>query len=187
MAELVPTLKELRGSVTAPASELSPEATNNPGQFHGQPAPMWDIDTEQPWHRFAAYLFASGCTNCKQVAEIVGDITPKTVRNLLRQKWFQERVTKLLADQGGRDIMALLRAEQFNSLIVMIDIRDDSKMPPAVRSNICRDILDRTLGKPVQRIETSDTPTSDDPVAEAQRLKEEIARSRERNTTIERE
>jgi hypothetical protein len=88
----------------------------------------------------------------------------------------------LLAENGGKDIMALMRAEQFNSLVVMIDIRDDVKMPPVVRANICRDILDRTLGKPVQRIETAENPTSDDPVAEARRLKEELARSREPNT-----
>jgi hypothetical protein len=178
---VIPTLKELRtGVVTAPASELSPDVQVNPDHLHGTRPPLWDLDTEQPWHRIAAYLFATGCTNCKQVAEIIGDIDERTVRNLLRQKWFQERVTKLLAENGGKDIMALLRAEQYNSLIVMIDIRDDSKMPPVVRKDICKDILDRTLGKPVQRIETAESPTSDDPVAEARRLKEELARSRER-------
>jgi hypothetical protein len=61
----------------------------------------------------------------------------------------------------------------------MLDLRDDTKSPPIVRANICRDILDRTLGKPVQRIENSDMTPSDDPVAEARRLKEELARSRE--------
>lgn len=173
MPELLPTLSSLRGA-TAPASELSPEAQVNPGTLHGTLAPMWDVTVEQPWHRVAAYLFATGCTSCKQVAELIGDINDKTVRNLLRQKWFQERVTKLLAENGGRDIMALLKAEQFNSLIVMMDIRDDAKAPPVVRVNICRDILDRTLGKPIQRIETAEAPTSTDPVAEAQRLKEEL-------------
>ena len=110
------------------------------------------------------------------MAEIIGDINERTVRNLLKQKWFQERVTKLLAENGGKDIMALLRAEQFNSLIVMIDIRDDAKMPPVVRKDICKDILDRTLGKPIQRVENVESPTSDDPVAEARRLNEELSR-----------
>jgi hypothetical protein len=179
---ILPTLSELRKNgqqSTAPASELSPETQINPDQLHGTRPALWEVTTEQPWHRIAAYLFATGCTSCKQVAEIIGDINEKTVRNLLRQKWFQERVTKLLAENGGRDIMALLRAEQFNSLVVMLDIRDDPKNPPIVRANICKDIFDRTLGKPVQRIETAEAPTSDDPVAEARRLKEELARSRE--------
>ena len=181
--ELLPTLKELRGGngaqSTAAASELSAETQTNPGRLHGSRPPLWDVEVEQPWHRIAAYLFSTGCTSCKQVAEIIGDINEKTVRNLLRQPWFQERVTKLLADNGGKDIMALLRAEQFNSLVVMIDLRDDIKIPPAVRKDICKDIFDRTLGKPIQRIETAEAPTSDDPVAEARRLKEELARSRE--------
>jgi hypothetical protein len=180
--EILPTLSELRQNgahATAPASELSPEAQINPDQLHGTRPPQWEVEVEQPWHRIAAYFFATGATSCKQVAELIGDVNEKTVRNLLRQKWFQERVTKLLAENGGKDIMALLRAEQFNSLVVMLDIRDDPKISPQVRANICRDIFDRTLGKPVQRIETSESPTSDDPVAEARRLNEELARSRE--------
>jgi hypothetical protein len=178
----LPTLRELRESgATARASELSPEVQVNPDLLHGTRPPQWEVTVEQPWHRIAAYLFSTGCTNCKQVAEIIGDVNEKTVRNLLRQKWFQERVTKLLAENGGKDIMALLRAEQFNSLVVMIDIRDDSKMPPVVRKDICKDILDRTLGKPIQRVENVESPTSDDPVAEARRLENELtARSRER-------
>lgn len=181
MSDPLPTLNELKqGRTTVPASELSPEAQVVPDYLHGTHPPDWELTVEQPWHRIAAYLFATGATSCKQVAELIGDVNEKTVRNLLKQRWFQERVTKLLAENGGKDIMALLKAEQYNSLIVMIDIRDNEKMPPVVRTSICRDILDRTLGKPVQRIETNESPTSDDPVAEARRLKEEIARSRER-------
>lgn len=181
MPELLPTLNELRSGATAPASELTPEAVDSK-HLHGTRPPLWEVTAEAPWHRIAAYLFATGCTSCRQVAEILGDVNEKTVQNLLRNKWFQERVTELLAKNGGKDIMALLRAEQFNSLVVMIEIRDNDKMPPVVRHNICKDILDRTLGKPIQRIETSESPTSDDPVAEARRLKEELARSRERNS-----
>lgn len=98
----------------------------------------------------------------------------------MRQAWFQERVTRLLADNGGKDIMALLKAEQFNSLVVMVELRDDRKIAAPVRAGICRDILDRTLGKPTQRVEISGESPSDDPVAEARRLEEELARSRER-------
>jgi len=114
----------------------------------------------------------------KEVAEAVQH-TEATVRNVLRQPWFQERVTKLMADNGGKDIMAMLKAEQFNSLVTLITLRDDAKAPPVVRANISQDILNRTLGKPIQRIETDNTMHSDDPVAEARRLKEELARSRE--------
>jgi hypothetical protein len=174
-----PTLSELKERTTAPASNLSPEAEISSSRFHGLRPPKFELLQEFPWHRQAAYFFATGCMNIKQVADAC-DVTEPTIRNLLRQPWFQDRVTKLMAENGGRDIMALLKAEQFNSLVVMVTLRDSDKTPPPVRAGICRDILDRTLGKPIQRIETDDKTFSDDPVAEARQLKEELARSRER-------
>jgi hypothetical protein len=127
----------------------------------------------------AAYLFASGYTSTKDVAAAC-EVSSPTVLNLLRQDWFQERVTKLMAENGGKDIMAMLRSEQFNSMVVMVEMRDDKNTPPPVRAGICKDILDRTLGKATQRIQVEETPASDDPVAEARRLEDELARSRER-------
>jgi hypothetical protein len=171
----IPTLNELRNGQTQRASELSPEAEIRPELLHGTKPAQWEVTTEEPWHRIAAHLFATGSTSCRQVASIL-EVHEKTVQNLLRQKWFQERVTKLIVDNGGKDIMTLFRAEQFNSLVVYIQLRDDEKTPPVVRKSICQDIFDRTLGKPLQRVETSEAPTSDDPVAEARRLKEELSR-----------
>jgi hypothetical protein len=108
------------------------------------------------------------------------NVDVRTIRNLLRNDWFQERVTQLMAANGGRDIMSMFRAEQFRTLSVLLDLRDSKSTPAPVKYNVCRDILDRTLGKPVQRIESEDKTQSDDPVAEARRLEEELARSRER-------
>jgi hypothetical protein len=176
----LPSLTEVRARVTAPASALSPEAEINENRFHGTRPPTFELSEEKPWHRWAAYLFASGYNSMKEVASAC-QVSEPTVRNLLRQPWFQERVTKLMAVNGGKDIMAMLRAEQFNSMIVMIEIRDNKNTPAPVRANICKDILDRTLGKAVQRIQTEDVTASDDPVAEAHRLEEELARSRERS------
>ncbi|HEU0048808.1 MAG TPA: hypothetical protein VFQ43_14555 [Nitrososphaera sp.] len=122
------------------------------------------------------YLFATGATSIKEVAACC-EVSEPTVRNLLRQDWFQERVTKMLADNGGRDIMSLLKAEQLNTLVVMVELRDKQDTPAAVKASVCKDIFDRTLGKPVQRIQTEDAPNSDDPVAEAQRLEQELART----------
>ena len=176
----LPTLKELKqnGQQTAPASFLSPEAQISETKFHGTRPPKYALTEEKPWHRTAAYFFATGCMSTRDVANAC-EVTEPTVRNLLRQPWFQERVTTLMAENGGKDIMAMLKAEQFNSLVTLIEIRDSEKAPFVVRANVSKDILDRTLGKPVQRIETEDKTVSDDPVAEAHRLKEELARSRE--------
>lgn len=114
-------------------------------------------------------MFAGGETTIKDVADGCG-VDRATVSNLLKQKWFQERVTSLMAERGGRDIMQLFRAEQFNSLVTLIDIRDDESASRRDRLTSAMTILDRALGKPVQRVESSNVPTSSDPVSEVARL-----------------
>jgi hypothetical protein len=164
------TLSELRART---GTEPEPD-----WHLFGRKPVLYELQEERPWHRIAAYFFATGATTIKQVADAC-EVNKDTMRNLLRQPWFQERVTKLLAENGGKDILSLLRSEQINCLIVMTQLRDDKNTPAAVKAGICRDILDRTLGKAIQRIETSDTTFSDDPVAEARQLKEQLARQKE--------
>lgn len=161
---------------TAPANMLSAESLS--ARLHGSKPPKFELVTEKPWHRAAALMFAAGAVTAKEVAEAFGVSVP-TVYNVMRQPWFQERVTGLMAEHGGRDIMALFRAEGFNSLVTLVEIRDEPKTPPAVKRASCVDILDRAFGKPTQRVEHSEDPTSADPVAEVRRLEEENARRRE--------
>jgi hypothetical protein len=174
----LPTLDELKGvAPTQPASSLSVETQINPDRLHGSKPPTYQLTEEKAWHRSAAYLFATGCVSTRDVAQAC-NVSEPTVRNLLRNDWFQERVTQLMAANGGKDIMSMFRAEQFRTLAVLLDLRDGKETPAPVKFNVCRDILDRTLGKPVQRIETEDKTQSDDPVAEAKRLEEELSRTR---------
>lgn len=145
-------------------------------KFMGVKEPMWDLDKEQPWHRMAAFAFALGAT-AKDVAHRLGRSEP-AVQNLLRQKWFQKEVTQIMAEYGARDVMDMFRAEQFNSLVTLVEMRDNVRVPAAARITCARDILDRALGKPVQRVETANVVTSDDPVAEVERLEQEVNRMR---------
>jgi hypothetical protein len=152
---------------------LSPEAQVNNGRFHGTDKPRYVIENELPWHRMAAHMFGvAGMVTIKDVAEAC-DVDPGTVSNLLKQPWFQERVTSLMA-KNGRDIMQLFRAEQFNSFLTLIEVRDDPETSRKDKIVCAKDILDRTLGKPIQRIESTDIPTSGDPVAEVARLELEL-------------
>lgn len=143
--------------------------------LYGRSAPMWNLQKEEPWHTQAAYLFAAGNLSAKDVAEVM-EKDERTCRNLLRQDWFQRKVTEIIADYGGRDVMELFRAEAFNSLVTLVEIRDDPKQSAAVRSSNAKDILDRAYGKAKQSIEFSDVPHSNDPVGEVRRLHEENAR-----------
>lgn len=121
-------------------------------------------------------MFARGEVSASEVARAF-DVTPPTIYNLMRQQWFQERVTTEMA-KAGRDIMQFFRAEGWNSLVTLVELRDEAKVSSTVRAACARDILDRALGKPLQRIETSGETRSDDPVAEVARLEEENARKR---------
>lgn len=163
---------------SSPASPLSPEATVSSSRLHGTPAPKFILEEERPWHRAAALMFAAGAVTEKEVAEAFGVSMP-TIRNLIRQEWFQARVTQLMAEHGGRDIMTLFKAEAFNSLITLTELRDSAKAPSAVRRAAAVDILDRAYGKPKTFLEQSNSPVSADPVAEVKRLEEDIARQRD--------
>lgn len=145
------------------------------GRLNGAKPPLWPLGKEQLWHRAAASIFACGVC-VRDVARQLGK-SETTLQNLTRQPWFQEEVSRLMREQG-RDMNALFAAEQINSLQTLVKLRDDRNTPAAARIQCARDILDRALGKPVQRVETSGIPVSDDPVAEAEALTLEINRLR---------
>jgi hypothetical protein len=144
--------------------------------LHGSKAPRWDLERESPWHRAAAFCFALGAS-AREVARRLGKSEP-AVQNLLKQPWFQTEVTAIMAEYGHRDVATLFQAEQYNSLATLVEIRDNPKVPAAARIASARDILDRALGKPTQRIEAVGVPVSSDPVAEVTQLTEEISRLR---------
>jgi hypothetical protein len=141
-------------------------------EFNGTLDPKWDLTREMPWHRWAAFAFALGAT-AKDVARKLGKSEP-AVQNLLRQKWFQREVTSLMAEYGSKDIMKMLQAEQIDSLLTLVELRDNPRVSSATRFQCAKDILDRGLGKPVQRVENIPPAASDDPVAEVERLEQEV-------------
>ena len=174
--DLEPQLPSANGNENAErlASEACEREIVAPTTFYKTTEPVWNLPKEQAWHRLAAFAFALGAT-CKDVAKQL-DRSELAVQNLLRQPWFQKNVTALMAEYGSKDIMELLRAEQINSLCTIIEIRDDPKASKNTRALCAKDILDRTLGKPTQRVEVSSEAASLDPVAEVERLEAEVNR-----------
>ena len=85
-----------------------------------------------------------------------------------------------MAELGGaKDIMKQIQGEQLNSLNTLTEMRDNPRVPAATRVSCARDILDRGLGKPTQRIEMSHEVHSEDPVAEVEKLEQENNRLRD--------
>jgi hypothetical protein len=136
----------------------------------------WVIEKEAPWHLSAAYMYAMG--SCNREITDAHDKSPRAVSNLFHQPFFQQRVTTIMAE-NRRDVMDLFKAERINSLATLIEIRDNPETPASVRAMCCKDILDRSLGKAVQRIEAVGEVTSLDPVAEVERLEAEVKRLRD--------
>lgn len=134
---------------------------------------------EKAWHRNAAYHLANQMS-IKDTAAAC-DVSPVCVSQLLKNPWFQGYVTELIAERGGGDIMELVKAELMNTFVTLVELRDNPKVSPTVKARICDSILDRGLGKALQRIEQTNVPTSNDPVAEAERLEKENARLMETN------
>lgn len=135
----------------------------------GDRKPQHEIQREKFIHRLAANLFARGASQ-REVAQQC-EVTEVTVSNWVAQPWFQEVVLELMNDTSGKaDIMTLFEAERINSLNTIVTIRDNEKISPATRLLAAKEILDRALGKPTQRVEHKDTTQVDDPVAETERL-----------------
>lgn len=138
-----------------------------PVLLNGKGLPDLEPYREEPWHRHAAMCYAMGMT-AKNIAEDCKKSLP-AVYKLIRRKEFQANVTSLVETHGVGDIMANFRSEVIASLATLVEIRDDEKAPKAVRANIAFGILERVLGKAVQKVEHSGQVSSD-PVAEVERL-----------------
>ena len=136
----------------------------------------WEIQKERSWHKLATTLFALGASQAQIGREL--DRTPQAVCNLLKQRFFQSRVAEIMAE-NSRDIMELFKAERINTLATLIELRDNPETPASVRAMICKDLLDRVLGKAVQRIEAVGEVHSDDPVKEVEMLEAEVKRLRD--------
>ena len=156
------------------------DGTGLQASFKGGVTPLasynWELQKEQAWHKVAATLYALGASQAQIAREL--DKTPQAVCNLVKQERFQSRVADIMAE-NSRDIMELFKAERVNTLATLIELRDNPETPASVRAMICKDLLDRVLGKAVQRIEAVGEVHSDDPVKEVEMLEADIKRLRD--------
>jgi hypothetical protein len=141
---------DLSSDPVAVAAELDPDRLFR--QVESNP-PNFAIICEKPEHRIILYLKGQGLSN-KEVAEKTG-YTPAWVCQICRQPWFRLRLVQELKDAGQDQIQLVLKASALDSVYTIIDIRDDVTAPKAVRRACADSLLDRFLGKAVQKIESS--------------------------------
>lgn len=145
--------------------------------FHNTPAPAHDLQKEQAWHRFALYLAAKARMSPTEIATALQK-SPGAVRNLFKQSWFQTKYDALVNSAAQTMYETMLEGEDTNSLLTLIELRDDPNVKSATRAAVAFDILDRMKGKAVQRTLTvshaiKDTTSIDAMKAELEELENE--------------
>jgi hypothetical protein len=141
------------------------------------PEPNFAHVNEKPVHRLMCYAAMAGHTN-QEIADQF-NVGTALVGTILRQPWARVFIAEEARRLGGAGIAEFLRAEQANSARVLIELRDNASTPANVRRDICESILDRTLGKAIQRTVTEATITSVDASVEAAKIDAELATLRE--------
>lgn len=130
---------------------------------------------ESPKMLTAAFMLVKGNMSQKDVAAAL-DVTPQTVSNWVRSSVFQERCTAIAKAAGMDAVEAVMKGEAMACFSNLIELRDSSETPKHTKVDIDKYILDRVFGKPTQKVEQKLEVTSDDPVAEAERLEAENRR-----------
>lgn len=144
---------------------------DSPECLHNAKLPQLNIIHEKPWHRAVAYMLAQGFTQ-REVSARFGKTEP-WISQLARQPWFQQRVVDELKEGGIDKIKALLDAETLPSLEKVTYLRDHAKNE-SVQLTAAFDIINRTLGKPTQKVETVNTTDIKMTLTNIQKIDQEI-------------
>ncbi len=140
------------------------------------PNPANDRKHEKPVHRVIALMLSKNIA-LNDIALATG-MSPSVITEIKKTPWFNTMLTDIIYDNGGQDLLELMKAEVLASHQVMVQLRDDAKVSPVVRLNAAKSLIEQVMGRAVQRIETNTTIHSSDPVAEVAELEAENDRLR---------
>jgi hypothetical protein len=146
----------------------------------GDRPPNLGIKTERPEHRLIVYLKASGMTN-KEIADKTG-YGYQWVCQIVRQPWFRQRFIEECEASGRDSIKSFLEGEVIPSLETLVEIRDNIEAKEASRVAASNSLLDRFLGKPMQKVETESTSKGlDDARKTVDELEAQVSELRKQN------
>lgn len=142
------------GSLLQP-KQLPPPSPGEEVSFINQvpcPTATISIAKEKPEHRIVMFLKAQGYSN-REICRMM-NFSDAWVSQLVRQEWFQRRLVKELNESGRDSVEAILQGEVRDSIQTLVEIRDSPLAKNSDRATCAMNILDRVLGKPIQRNET---------------------------------
>lgn len=124
---------------------------NNPDRLFNDIPPNTELDKEQPWHRSAVLLKAQGYSNT-EIGNLLG-YSHAAVSQAMRQPWARQRLVDEQTKAGRRGIELVLEGTALDSVNTLINLRDAPTTPANVKATCAMDLLNRVLGKPIQRTE----------------------------------
>lgn len=119
----------------------------------GAKTPDLRIEHETAQHRIVLLLKLRGLNN-REIAKATG-FTEPWISQITRQPWFQMRLTKMLSEAADDILTQRIKVEASRSLDTLVEIRDNTSAPAAARATCAINIIDRLLGKPVQKNENT--------------------------------
>lgn len=138
-----------------PVAGEQSELVSRPDCFSNTRPPNLGIQEEKFQHRMVILLKAKGLSN-NDIAAQVG-MTYPWVSQILRQPWAKTALLEMLK-VGGADIIGeRLRAESMECIERVVELRDSASAPAAVKLAAANTLLDRFLGKAVQKTENTNT------------------------------
>jgi len=140
--------------------------------LHNRLNPNHKIKHERFWHRQVAFMVAKGMSQT-EIAKELGK-TDAWISQVVRQPWFSKLVLKELHSSGRTAVDEIFKNAAAASALKLIEIRDNPKTPVGVALNAADKLLDRYMGKAPQTLRHEDGGSVDDPVKEAEKLRQEI-------------
>jgi hypothetical protein len=123
----------------------------------GAKDPNLQIKHEKPEHRYILWMKANGSSN-REIARQT-DYTEAWLSQLFRQPWAQAQLVQMMKESGKGILdqtLELIQGEAVNSVLKLVDIRDDPDTPKAVQRACSVDIIEQFLGKPKQKVEVQE-------------------------------
>lgn len=112
--------------------------------------PNLAIQSEKAIHRSIVFFKAEGLTN-REIADKTG-YTEAWVSQITRQPWFQKALLDELQKSGRTSLGQFLEVQATDTVLKLVQLRDHATSE-SVQLSACINLLDRFLGKPVQRTE----------------------------------
>lgn len=167
----VPANRQLYANSALSGSPIEQDYEESPDVLFNDRPPNLAIQHEKPEHRLLIFLKAQGLSNT-EIAKRTGK-TIAWVGQVLRQPWARLRLVQELKEAGQDAVQQLISASGEDSVLTLIEVRDDEKTSPAVKIAAANSLLDRLLGKPTQHVESEVTHRS---LSDIEALERELAK-----------